>query len=1041
MKNKIIVFICSLFCWSFTVAAAMDSTKGIMLNSARIDSSSVVAARLSDLSPSAIEKGLKDVQLLAKPTFDQKSKVFTMEWHSITKTINGTEHSKTLTEPLGSQLKLQAETVEIPVGQSVTIKGDLESLIDDFDVLLRDAKSTTEINSEKNVDASITNEGENDASNKGSDIASSSGNGGYLSEGGLTENNDLEDGGISVDEISSTTQACALNVDWSTMNAFMQERVIKTSNETGETTDIGECYNIGQANKIEKDYSSTCNIQINGEQSYVKGFLYYSFLNGERVELSGCQYESSEAEPLLVKHDFEACNLSFAETNLAENKYYPAAVKFTMINGTRYNLTECEVIQSASTPLPTRAEVCEVEHSIDEMTSFTMKRIDVYDPSDSELLKTGDCERHISFPIMKDYEAGCSIRFNNDETFIKGFQYYSNISNKRHDISSCEYDESELQQANVIKDFDSCSLDYAEVNAEQGNYHPAFVKYTLIDGERFELSGCETSIEDIKPLPLKTEVCELEHSIPELKTYRMERIDTYDPANRERLIEGDCYSIEEIAIQRDFDAGCSIQIDSTFNNYTRGFKYFSTVDSKKYTLSECEYNGNDAVAYDSFKDYSICDLELAVVDLQTGKYQPAFVTYTLIDGVRYDLAACANDVKDIRDLPVKTETCEMSYDYENLIAHDMERIDTYDPKNEHVMKSSDCYSVKEYPILKDYQFDTCLDLPDYNTNKIALGYKHFYQNDEKDYYIGNCEFDFTNKKDMFQIVDTCKASENLTTSSATINKKWYYNTESGERVFITDCLASSETYPIVNTSNTCSPQYIASTGEVVVQHRKGWQDKDGVWHYSTNCEPSDQTTNVLKEWCTSPEYEHDFVGGQSYRRSRNYYNYEGNKVYINGCSRDSVTSYSHYKTTSGCTVDHDDSNLRSRLYEKTMANLHSGTTQLKGCAASSNYVPYTYVSVGYQAYAGLGGATEKEITNIFQYPSQEGTTTYCNLAKTQWSYVFDEVIGDINTKEKWCNNQGCYHKGTVRSEYKQTTYRRHDGSTYKLNNSRVCRGL
>ncbi|MUK91889.1 hypothetical protein GNP80_05495 [Aliivibrio fischeri] len=936
------LFLCS---WSAMIQAADEFTKGIMLNSVSTDSKTMVGARLSELSPAAIEKGLKDAQLFARPTFDKKTRVMKLQWHSISKTLNGTEHSKTLSEPLVTQLKLPNDVNQLNVGQEISLKGDLDSMLEDFDGLLRQANDAVEVNSEKNDNSSVTNESSDTKSSNNDSGNSSSGGGGYLSEGGLTENPELEDGGIETDKITTTTEQCSMNVDWASMSVFKQERKIKTS-ESGEINEVGDCYNIGKSSKIEKDFSSSCNIQINGLENYMKGFIYYTYMDGEKITLSGCSYDPNDAEPLIVKNDFEACSLDLAETNLAENKYHPAAIKYSFINGKRYNLTECVVVNESSIPLPTKEESCPISHSIEDMTSYTMKRIDIYDPTNKKLLKKGECSQNVSFPILKDYEASCSIKFNEDSSYIKGFKYYANIENVRHDISSCEYDESELKQANVLKDFDSCSLNYAEINAPEGFYNPAFIKFTLVDGKRYDLSACETSIEEKELLPLRTETCESVHSIPDLTSYKMERIDTYDPENKERLIEGECYPIEEITIQKDFDAGCSIQINSAFNTYTRGFKYFSNIDGKKHILSECEYNSSDSQAFETFKDYSNCSLDDAVIDLENSRYQPPFVKYSLIDNERYELTGCITEEGDTRPLPTKLAMCDMVYDYPNMIAHDMERVQTLSPDSEIIMREDECYSIKEHEIFRDYNNNQCVDLPNYTLKEMTLGYKHYYKDGSKKEYIGECGLDIENKQPLLQEVGSCRPSENLTTLTATINKSWFYMLEDGSKEFITDCMESDETYSIVDTSNTCSPQYIASTGEVIVQKRKGWVDGSNEWHYVTNCTPSDDTTTLLKEWCESPLYEHDFVGGQSYKRSRNYYMYEGKRVYINGCSRDSELSFPHTKSTEGCQIEHDDANLRSQLFTKTLATLDGVETVIKSCEADSQFVPYQYTGKG-----------------------------------------------------------------------------------------------
>lgn len=329
-------------------------------------------------------------------------------------------------------------------------------------------------------------------------------------------------------------------------------------------------------------------------------------------------------------------------------------------------------------------------------------------------------------------------------------------------------------------------------------------------------------------------------------------------------------------------------------------------------------------------------------------------------------------------------------------------------------------------MVRDFEYEECINLPDYTNKTIALGYKNYYIDGTKNRYVGDCEFDLENKLDIFQVVSTCAASENLTSHLATINKKWHYINSEGATVFITGCLASDETYPIVDTANTCSPQFIASTGEVVVQKRKGWVDGSDVWHYSTNCEPTEDTTAVLKEWCTDPAYEHDLVGGQSYKRSRNYYVYEGQKIYINGCSRDSTNSYSHVITNADCGVTNNDTSKFTQYKYRRYVIIDGTNISLESCTPDAQKI----------YYVPLQARTLFTETKSTRSPSCSRGQRVYNLSKMYNSYHTKSYgTPTFSPSASSVNISTCSHNTSDGPEYSD-----YSTSTLKVTNTLYQRG-
>ena len=794
---------CFLCAWALKVQAAEEFTKGVMLNSAPTDSNTMIGARLSELSPAAIEKGLKDAQLLARPSFDKKTRVMKLQWHSLSKTLNGTEHSKSLTEPLITQLKLPNDVNQIGVGQEITLKGDLDSMLEDFDVLLRQANESVEVNSEKNDNSSVTNETADSSSSDSSGSGSgSSGGDGYLSEGGLTENPELEEGALETDKITTSTEQCSLNVDWGSNSVFKQERKIKTS-ESGENDEIGDCYNVGKAYKIEKDFAASCNVQINGLTDYAKGFISYSFVDGERVELSGCTYDANDKETLILKNDFKACGLDTAQVNLADNNYYLSAIKYSMINGKRYNLTECEVINDEVRPLPTKIETCPVKHDLVNSTSYSMERTDVYDPQNKTLLKKGDCVEAQSFPIEQDFAAACPLQFRGNGAFIRGFKLFTRIDNTKYDLSECTYTDENLAQAELIKDYDVCSIDKTGVSVDAGLFYPAFMEYVLVDGERYDQTGCITNVEDNRPLPTRLETCPIVHDSESLSSITMERTDIYDPTNKELLRKGECTPVKTYAYQKDFNASCSVKING--DKFIRGFKYFSSVEGTRYDVSECQYDKADEQVTEIIKDYDVCSIDKATIDSVTGVYYPAFVNYTLIDGQRYDQSGCVTAADDSRPLPTRLETCPVVHDSGSLQSTTMERIDTYNPSNTTRLKEGECTPVKNYAYQKDFAANCPVTI---NGNKFIRGYKYFSNIEGTRYDVSECQYDKADE----QVTEIIKDYEVCSIEKATIDSVtgvYYpafvnYALIDGERYDQSGCItAADDSRPLPTRLETC----------------------------------------------------------------------------------------------------------------------------------------------------------------------------------------------------------------------------------------------
>lgn len=717
--------------FSVGAVASQEWVKTQLISEHQVKTGAETTAILTNLSPTAIQKGLRDTQLIADVQYDKKSGLLSYTWHSLTKDINGTNYAQALSEPLVSQVKVTEEISNVAAGQELIAKGDIDSMLSDFELLLAKAQEPTEIDASSTLNQETTNEADGALGSGSSDGS------GYLGDGGgLTETPQVDEPTLELDEIIEKVEKCSMKVDLTNMIVSNQERVIKTSSKTGEVVEVTECQNVGQAN-----------------------------------------------------------------------------------------------------------------------------------------------------PIRKDFEAGCTVKVEQESgQYIKGFKLYAMVDGSRYDISECEWDEQGINYQ-VFKDFDTCPLSDALVNADRGTYNPKFVEYTVIDGKRYDLGNCISSDSEVKNLPTRVEMCE---------------------------------------------------------------------------------NYNDLVTN---------------------------------------------------------------------ISYEQQRTDTYDPEFKNVLKTSSCTNTgNQYPIERDFEVAQCAALPDYINAKIYWGYQNYYTKEGKKEHFGNCITDMDNPADIFQSVGACSPTENLTDREATINKRWYYNDEdTGEQTFITDCLASKEVYPIVLTEESCSPEYLSDINKVIIKSRDGWQDGTGGWHFVTECRANGSEAEVLTEVCDSPKYEHDFVGGQSYLRSRDYYVYNGERQYISNCSRDTSISFPHSTSTSGCTTQHDDTNLRSRLFTKTLAQLEEGVTELKGCEASNSYIPYVYLSMSEDNWNVFGGRNYVDFNPIEWRGTLKTGAWVCDYVKSMYGGF---TYNTVSSKKAYYQLSFYYFRTTAKTYNRN--YRRGDGSTYKQVQQKRC---
>lgn len=435
--KRIIAFI-ALAMTALVVKAADDFVNVKTLTAFETKHPETISANLTNLSPQAIELGLRDAEILADFSYDEKTRVVEIEWHSISKEIKGTKLSETFNVPLTSKVKLSEESQGVNAGQKLVAVGDGAEIVDAYNRLLAQAKEEIDIDNSKsmlNAEDSNTNSGS----------GSMGGGSGYLSDSGVggdnSENPAFEDVEVNTDPIISNVQECPMRVDLSGMVVYEQERTIKTSTETGDIVEATPCEQAGEQYPIRKDFEAGCTVKLNESTGeYVKGYKLYAFINGSRYDISECEWSQEDAIAYKVVKDFDACPISQGVIVEPERLFMPAYVQYTQVEGKRYDLTQCTTSNDTTRDLKVIVERCEPLMVIADSKAYERKREVTIHPDGKTRLREYTCQSTgEEYALQKEIDAqGCNALpdYKNMKLF-RGLRYYINEAGEKSYLSNC----------------------------------------------------------------------------------------------------------------------------------------------------------------------------------------------------------------------------------------------------------------------------------------------------------------------------------------------------------------------------------------------------------------------------------------------------------------------------------------------------------------------------------------------------------------------------------------------------------------------------
>lgn len=483
---------------------------------------------------------------------------------------------------------------------------------------------------------------------------------------------------------------------------------------------------------------------------------------------------------------------------------------------------------------------------------------------------------------------------------------------------------------------------------------------------------------------------------------------------------------EQYPIRKDFEAGCTVKMNEAGGEYIKGYKLYSFVNGARYDISECEWSQDDAIGYRVQMDFDACSFNTAVIKENEREWLPSFVQFTEVEGKRYDLSQCVTNESVKRDLKVTNERCTPLIDVGKNLAFEQKREVLHAPDGVAVQAIYDCVNTgKEYALLKDLDYQGCSALPNYNESRLYRGFRYYINESGEKTYLSDCTTSLDVYYDLSLELADCEARINLTDGLATLTSKWFYTKENGEKTAATECVETDKTYDLVETEDTCTPQLVPASNKVVIFTRVAWFNDDNLIQPVTDCRASSGEVAITVEYCEEPRYEHDLVGGVSYYRSRDFYMHNGDKYYINGCSRDTRESFPHTQQTAGCGVAHDNGNKRSRMYAKTILTTpKDNELELKGCTPYGSYIPYVLLSAG---------AASGQLVECFLHSKANQAEAAKKLAAT---YPGAQFIYDSHPSHglKTYSTSGCnsyiFSKFSILWSKTQNQWRRFDGSLY-----------
>lgn len=263
--------------------------------------------------------------------------------------------------------------------------------------------------------------------------------------------------------------------------------------------------------------------------------------------------------------------------------------------------------------------------------------------------------------------------------------------------------------------------------------------------------------------------------------------------------------------------------------------------------------------------------------------------------------------------------------------------DGYSPSSSSAPKSSDSPSTGETKITF---FEECQDFVSEGDLSVYEQRKEVVKGESGVIYsTSSC----SNSGRVFPIKATagnCTTQIDFEAKRAIQMEQWYY-AKDGTDIPIGLCRESTTAYALYESRNGCTVM-LDPTGRFAIPEYRMAYDINGTTFYASECAAKDGNPIPLLEDVCSPEYEHDMFNKVTYLRTRRFYNLDGQKVYVDGCSRNLEKSYVHQFEETGWIMD--DTKLRGGLKVDRVITV-DGQRIVVAAGEVIQYVPYSIQSV------------------------------------------------------------------------------------------------
>ena len=706
-----------------------------------------------------------------------------------------------------------------------------------------------------------------------------------------------------------------------------------------------------------------CVPKIQNKKVYTKVSTYFLDETSKLNVVKDCELngQESDLDPSLIVKNYDACSPRLDFVNMQAITAYKEQVIF---DDTVKTLSDCTEDPAKFYVINLSASGCDYRVDLPGSQAILQKRM-VYNTGTKNIYISECQDTALIFDFVKTTStcvpavADDGLNFQEQEE-----TYFIDGSGVKRTVISCSANgnTSVIPESSKIKDYSKCQ---PEISLNDMRAYARFEVYARAGTENVLIKGCETDVsvswpieEDFSSCPVKYDLVN-KFAIQQKKLYyKKGDADVYVSA----CIESDlAYAIGETL------TGCSYRIDMQNKlAILQKRQYYSAGGVLNY-ISEC-YDTADTSPINTSDEF--CTQDLSENGLFLLEASESFYINSI--GEKVIIQACS-----------KTG---------NLVA------------------VPDEYKHKKY--------DSCNYLINMETGKAFPQYQTFVQYGTENVMTGGCMPDYEIQYALQRDFSKCGVKTDLVNDKVTELVEWFFK-KGTEDIVVTDCIESTNTYPILSRTDTCPVLPIENNpNQVIQQQQLFYVNNQNQFKNIGACSATPNQLNVTEEIC-SPRYHHDFGSVQSYISTRLKY---GGQV-VRGCAASGAYNPMPH-LQAACGWSHDDANYRSTLQVRTYISdiITGGTVYLDACHNSNTFVSYNYLGnyVADNDHGGNPGNCDGGVywanaaANSLGCLVNSSTVKYYSMAPTTWN------ARSFNT----------FKSGHYKAEYRH--YRRPDNSDYYI---------